>query len=122
MRRMARGEGKAGCIFWALVVLVVGLAAYKIVPAKIAVMQLEDRMEELAKHQQAAMKPTDWYEKNILRRAQQLDLPVKAEDIEVDKTGKRVVMDVKITIVIDFIVTQYPMSFDIHMDRDLFLV
>lgn len=121
IRSMARGEGKAGCIVWLLILGFVGLAGYRIVPAKVASMQLEDFMEELALRQDTSRKQDDFFTKQILARADELRLPVKEEDIKVRKTAKRVVMDVKYTISIDMIVTEFPMTFDLHVDRQIFL-
>ncbi|MDA8015897.1 MAG: hypothetical protein MPN21_00500 [Thermoanaerobaculia bacterium] len=120
-RSMARGEGKAGCIVWLLIVAFVGLAAQRIVPAKVAAMQLEDYMEELAMMPATARQKPDFFVKKIVGRADELRLPVKKEDVTVKKTAKRVVMTVKYTLVVDLLVFEYPMNFDIHLDRQIFL-
>lgn len=121
MFNMARGEGKAGCIIWLLIVGFLGLAGYRFVPAQVAAMELEDYMEELALRQDTSRKPDDFFIKQIKGRADELRLPVKEEEIKVRKTAKRVVMDVKFTVVIDLIVFEYPREFDIHVDRQIFL-
>lgn len=120
-RRMARGEGKAGCIVWVLIVAFVGLAAYRIVPVKVANMQLEDYLDDLALDPGTSRKPADFFVKQIKGRAFDLNLPVKEENIVVKKTGKRLVMKVSYTVVVDLIVFEYPMNFNIDFDRQLFL-
>lgn len=121
MFKMARGEGKAGCIVWLLIAGFLGLAAYRVVPAQIAAMQLEDYMEELALRQDTASKKDDFFVKMIKGRAEELRLPVKEEDIKIRKTAKRVVMEVKYTVVIDLIVWEFPKEFNLHLDRQIFL-
>lgn len=118
---MARGEGKAGCVIWTVLLIVVAMVSYKVIPAKIAAMQLEDYMEELAMMQSTARKPSDFFVKEIMRRADELRLPVKEKDIKVRKSPKRVVMDVTYTVVLDLVITEYPMTFDISVDRQIFL-
>jgi hypothetical protein len=84
-------------------------------------MQLEDYMNELALMQTTARKPPEFFVKEILARADEMLLPVKEENVTVKKSGKRVVMDVKYTVVLDLLVTDYPLTFDIHIDRPIFL-
>lgn len=121
MFKMARGEGKAGCIIWVLILGFLGLAAYRIVPAKVSSMELEDYMEELAMRPDTASKNASFFEKQIKGRADQLRLPVDEKDIKISKTAKRIVMEVKYTVVIDLIVFDYPMNFDLVLDRQIFL-
>lgn len=121
MFNMARGEGKAGCIIWLLIVGFLGLAGYRFVPAQVAAMELEDYMEELALRQDTARKPDEFFMKQIKGRADELRLPVKEENIKIKKSAKRVVMEVEFTVVIDLIVYEYPKQFQIHIDRQIFL-
>jgi len=118
---MARGEGKAGCVIWTLLLLFAALVAYRYVPAKVSAMQLEDFMNELALMQSTSRKPPEFFVKEIIARSWELQLPVKEENVTVSKSQKRVVMDVKYTIVLDLLVTDYPLKFEIHVDRQIFL-
>ena len=47
-----RGEGRAGCIFWLAVLVVIALIGLKAVPVKYASAQLFDYMDEQAKFAQ----------------------------------------------------------------------
>lgn len=118
---MARGEGKAGCIIWTVLLLFAALVAYRYVPAKVSAMQLEDFMNELALMQTTSRKPAEFFVKEILARADEMLLPLKEENVTVKKSQKRVVMDVKYTVVLDLLVTDYPLTFEIHIDRQIFL-
>ena len=120
MRAMAKGEGKAGCIFWGLVVTVVVFLAVKVVPLQVAKMQLEDSMKEMALS--APRKPGHWFKREIVARAKALDIPVEEKNIKVQKSQRRVVMDVEYTVILDLVVTEYPLKMKIHMDRDIFLM
>lgn len=120
MRTMAKGEGKAGCIFWGLLVVVVAFLAFKVVPLQIAKMQLEDTMKEMA--MAGARKNSQWFENEIMARAKNLDIPLERKNVKVQKSSRRVVMDVEWTVVLDLIVTDYPLQMSIHLDREIFLM
>lgn len=122
MRRLRSqsGEGKAGCIFWILVLLVAVLAATRIVPVKISTMQLEDFMKELPMHYPT--KQQSFYEREIANRAEQLRLNIPKEKIQVKKYSERLVMDVKFTVPLDFIIFEYGWNIQIYQDLDIFLI
>ena len=119
MRRMAKGEGKAGCVFYSLLVIVIAILAVKVVPVQVSKMQLKDHMKELA--MTSPRKNADWFERRIKSRADDLFIPVEKKNIEVKKTSKRVVMDVKYTVVLDLVFMEYPLQQKIHLDREIFL-
>lgn len=115
-----RGEGKAGCVFWILILLVGGLVAWRWIPATIADMQLRDHMDELAK-----LYPRDdarSFERKILNRANELNIPLQDKHVVVKKTGQRVIMDVEYTVPLDFFVFTYNKHYKHHMDRDIYLM
>lgn len=120
MRRLGsqRGEGKAGCLFWILVLMVIALAASRIVPVKIATMQLEDHMKDLP-----ALYPRKdqaFYEKSIRDRGRELGLEIPRERIKVRKQTERVIMDVRFTVPLDFVAFQHDWNVEIYQDLDIF--
>lgn len=119
MSRMVKGEGKAGCIFYTLLALAVAFLAFKVVPVQVSKMQLQDYMKELA--MTSPRKNARWFERQIKGRADDMMIPVEAKNIKVKKTAKRVVMDVKYTVVLDLVVMEYPLEQKIHLDREIFL-
>ncbi|HEX9737336.1 MAG TPA: hypothetical protein VGG06_35675 [Thermoanaerobaculia bacterium] len=118
--RRQRGEGKAGCIFWSLLFLIGGMLAWQMIPAKIADMQLKDHLEEMARHNPSKDGP--WFREQILRRAKDLEIPLKQEDVTVEKTQRRVRMKVKYTVSLDFIFTSFPWTFSHDVERDIFII
>jgi len=119
-RKWQRGEGKAGCIFWILVLGIGVFTAWQMVPPKIADMQLKDYVEELA--QLEPRKSRDWFETAILNRAKDLDIPLKKQDLKVDKTLQRVKVEMSYVVEVDFIVTTYKWKFEHKLERDIFLM
>ena len=93
MRRFAtqRGEGKAGFLFWILVLAIGVMVGSKVIPVKISTMQLKDHMEELAMTQ--PRKAQHFFEREIANRARELDLEIPKDQIRVRKTDERVIMD-----------------------------
>lgn len=118
--RAERGEGKIGCIFWSLVTLVFALFAFEMVPVKIATMQLEDHMKELAMTQ--PWKPREFFEREIFNKSRALKLDVPRKQIRVKKFSERVIMDVEFTVPVEVLTFNWDWEIKIHVDRDLFLM
>lgn len=119
-RKWQKGEGKAGCIFWLLLLGIGVFTAWQMVPPKIADMQLKDYVEELA--QLEPRKSGEWFEQAILNRAKDLEIPLKKNDLKVDKTLRRVKVEMTYIVPIDFIVTTYKWKFEHKLERDIFLM
>jgi hypothetical protein len=118
-RKNARGEGKLGCIFWIVVVLIVGTLMYRYIPTRIAIAELEDFCGETALH--VGRTAAEDVQRSIYDRARELNLPVKMEDIKVNKMRDRIIIDVNFVNTIDLIVTKKDRQVDIHVDKPYFL-
>lgn len=119
MRRLAKGEGKLGCIFWLLLLSALGLGLYRWLPSKIAVAELQDYMEDIGMHEGRAS--ADQLKKLVMERAGQLKLPLEEKNLRVEKGRDRIVMDAEMTIVIDLVVTKKPWVAKIKVDRPVFV-
>ena len=120
IRNAQRGEGRLGCFFWLLLLGIGVLIAARVVPVKIAVAQLKDHMEDLAERH--ARGTSDQFQRSILQRAKELDLPVEPKHIVVKKSKKRAIMDVEFVVPLDFLVMTYEYEVKIHVDRDIFII
>ena len=118
--RSQRGEGKAGCVFWLLILLLGILVAYRIIPAQISHAKLTDYMEELAKFY--PRKEGKWFKESIMNKAKDLEIPLEAQNVQIDKTAQRIKMRVHYTVPMSFFVWTYEKSYDINMDRDIFII
>ena len=119
-RKWQKGEGKAGCIFWILLMGIGIFTAWQMVPPKIADMQLTDYIEELA--QLEPRRSGDWFENAIMNRARDLEIPLDKKKLKVDKTLRRVKVELEYVVPINFIVTTYEWRFEHKLDRDIFLM
>ena len=120
-RRSERGEGNLGCILWLLALGLAILIAWKAVPVKLQSTELYDYMDELAKFSAAQMKP-DELKKRILDRAAQLQIPLRKEDVRVERNGDRIYMEVEYTIPVEYPGYTYQWNFHHKLDRPIFIV
>lgn len=113
-----RGEGKIGCIFWVLVLLVAGMIAVKVVPVKIQSAEFYDYMEEQAKFGLQAT--PEGIKQQILQKARDLDLPVKADNLTVQRVAEEIRIHCKYQVPIEFPGYTYVWKFDEKINRPLF--
>lgn len=113
-----RGEGKIGCIFWILVLVVVGTVAAKMIPVKIESAEFYDYMEEQAKFGLQAS--PEGIKRQIMRKARDLDLPVKSENLTVERVAEEIRIHCKYEIPIEFPGYTYIWKFDEKINRPLF--
>ena len=121
MRRFGsqRGEGRIGCLFWILVLAIIALVAFRVIPIKIATMQLEDHIDDLVVAH--PRKSQGFFEKEIRVRAEQLDLKIPKDQIKVRKTDERIIVDIRFTKTLDFIAFQHDWNIVIYEDLDIFI-
>ena len=109
-RRRERGEGRMGCLFGLVILLIGILIAYKMIPVKVKAADMRDVVQKEAR---AAGQHSDkMIAETILARAKQLELPVDKENIEVRRTSGEIIVDVKYTVPIVF--PGYTFNWDFH--------
>lgn len=114
------GQGKLGCILWLLVLLAFLGICFKAIPVKIHSAELYDFMEEQAMFAGSA-KPEE-IKKRILRRAEELELPLKAKDLSVEQHGGRIRMKATYTVPLEFPGYTHYWKFEHVIDRPVFVV
>jgi hypothetical protein len=119
MRSRQSGQGKIGCVLWLAAFAIAGLVAYKMIPIRIQAAELSDFMTEQAKW--AGHQPADNIKKVIVDRAKELRLPVRPEDVKVEKTRDRIRMEAKYTVPVEFPGYTYYWDFHHQIDRALFV-
>jgi len=120
--RGEQGKANIGCIIWLAIVVLVGYGLYKIVPVKIASSTFYDAMQEQASF--GSIKSVQAIEYEILRRAQELDIPVTKENLTIKKVRESITIEAHYEITIDFFngAYKYVWKFDPVVTRPLFLV
>lgn len=113
-----RGEGRLGCILWTALLVVAVMIAWKMVPIKIASADLEAFMDEQAKF--SAKRSSSDVKKAILKKAEELDLPLDAKELVVQKTEDHIKMRATYTVPVEFPGYTYDWDFEVVIDRDIF--
>lgn len=116
-----RGEGRIGCIIWTLILAAGILVSAKVIPYQIALAEFKDDLKGVA---QTMPRGTEQQFINFIYKTgtEKYDLPIDRKRIKVQKSKKRVVMDVEFTITLDFLVYTHTWPVSIHIDRDIFLI
>ncbi|HEY3203183.1 MAG TPA: hypothetical protein VGL03_05935 [Thermoanaerobaculia bacterium] len=117
-----RGAANFGCIVWLVILGLVGYVLYKVVPVKIATSEFYDTMQEQAAF--GSIKDPKFIEFEILRKADELRLPVKKENLKITKTHQSITVEAHYEVTIDFFggAYKYLWKFDPVVIRPLFAV
>lgn len=114
-----RGEGKLGCVIWLIILALAGLIAYKAIPVKLASSQLYDYMDDQARF--GARVSPEALRSRIVRRAKELELPVRERDVKVAKRGGMIRMECQFTVPVNVLGYTYDWDFDLVVDRQIFI-
>jgi hypothetical protein len=117
--RTSRGEGNLGCIFWAIVLVLVVVVAFKVVPVRIRSAELYDFMVDQAGY--ATHVPAESIQKRILSKARELDLPLDKDHLRVERVGDNIRMDATYTVPVEFPGYTYYWEFRHEVKRPLYI-
>lgn len=120
--RGMRGKGMIGCLLWLVVIAAVGHVLYKVVPIKIKSSTFYDTMQEQASFGSIKSEQQILYE--VLRRAQELEIPVTRETVTVTRSRSAVTIEAHYTIPVEFFggAYKYVWKFDPVVSRPTFAV
>lgn len=119
-RSAHKGEGRIGCIFWLLVLIVGALIAWEVVPIKMKSVEFHDFIED-----QAAVatysRDAEAMKKRILAKASELDIPLDKDKLEVTRIGDRIRIKASYTIPAEFPGYTHYWKFEHEIDRNLYI-
>ena len=120
--RSVRGAANVGCIVWLVILGLVGYILFKIVPVKIASSEFYDVMQEQASF--GSIKDVKFIEFEILRKAQELQIPVTKDNLKVTRSREALTVEAHYEITIDFFngAYKYVWKFDPVVVRPTFAV
>jgi|SRR5579872_4942685 len=110
-RRSQRGAGKLKSVVFALVLLMGIYAAFKLVPPYVSEYQLQDKMQELARFGIVNRYSEEQVRENVFKTVQDLDLPVKREDIKVTVTQATCRISLEYSVPVDLLVYSTELHF-----------
>ena len=102
-RRSQRGEGKLKSIVFTLIIILGIYVAYKLVPPYVNEYQLQDKMQEIARFGIVNRYSDEQVRENVFKTVQDLNLPIKREDIKVTITQAICKISLDYTVPVDLL-------------------
>ena len=117
-KRSERGEGQMGCLF-GLILMAIGIfIAWKLVPIKVRAAEL--RQEVLDQSKAGGMRSDDRIMAAILRKAEEDNLPVTADNVKIKRTNNTITVDVDYFVPVDFPGYKFNWEFTVHAENPMF--
>lgn len=119
--RRERGEGQFGCLVGLVILLIAGLIAYKMIPVKVKAADLRETIVDESKS--AGQHGDAQIRRQILAKAEQLELPVTDKDISIKRTGGNIgniQVNVEYTVSVTFPGYVYQWHFHVATDNPVF--
>jgi hypothetical protein len=114
-----RGGSKLSLIVTLIIVAALGFTAVKIVPVYVEAYQFQDSIEAESRFALTGYpkKSVEDIRDDIYKKAQDLGIPAKREDIRVNVTNGSVEIGTDYSVLIDLKVYQYTLQFHPHADN-----
>jgi hypothetical protein len=109
--RAQHGEGAFKAIVFTVILVFGFYSAFKLLPPYIAEYQLSDKMQEQAKFGVVNRYTEDQIRETVFKEAQDLDVPIKKEDIKVLASSSVVRISLDYRVPIDLIVYKMELHF-----------
>ena len=120
-QRIRNGQRGGAKIKFALTMIILGamaFSAWKVVPSWFANYQLQDAITTEARFATSTFpkKTADDIRDDVYKKAQELGVPVKKEDIQVTMDGNLIAISLAYSVTFDLAVTQITHQFNLHAD------
>jgi len=114
-----RGSSKTNLFVTLLILGVMAFAGIKIVPIYFANYQLQDSVESESRFALTGYpkRSVDDIRNDVSRKAQELGIPAKPEDVHVEVSNGSVDIGLDYTVLIDLAVFQWNKQFHVHADN-----
>ncbi len=110
-RRFERGEGRLKAIVYTAILVFAIYSAVKILPSYVSNYQLQDKMQEQARFAVVNRYPEEHIRDLIFKEVQDLDVPVKREEIKIVSNSGVVRISMDYTVPIDLFVYRFNLHF-----------
>ena len=110
-RRSERGEGKPKAIIVTVIILFAIYSAVKIVPAYVKEYELQDKMQEQARFAVVNRYPEEKIREIIFKEVEDLELPVKREEVKIVSNPGVVKIAMDYTVPVDLLVYHFDLHF-----------
>jgi len=114
-----RGGAKFNFLLTVLVLGAMGYAGFKVVPAYVNDYQFQDFIQQESRFALAGYprKSPDDLRNDVIKKAKELDLPLKSEDIRVSVSNTNVDISADYSVTFDLSVYQWTHDFHHHADN-----
>jgi hypothetical protein len=120
-RNRQRGEGRVKFMI-TLIIIVSGVyLMFKIVPPYISDYQLKDTLSTEGRFYAAHQKTDEQVKGTVWKEIQDLGIPAKREDIQLQTVGRSVHISVKYTVVVDLLGYQLNLNFNPDSENPIIL-
>lgn len=116
--RYQRGEGQAGCVVGIILLLIGIFIAYKLIPVKLNAAELRQTVHDEAK--MAGSRSDGRIMTGILRKAEELRLPVTADNVKINRANNQISIDVTYVVPVEFPGYVYKWTFHHSADNPIF--
>jgi predicted membrane protein len=118
-RNSQRGEGRLKLMITLIVIISVVYLMFKIVPAYVNDYQLKDTLTTEGRFQAARQKTEEQVRNSIWKEIQELGVPAKREDIQIQTSGRSLRISVKYTVVVDLPGYQLNLNFNTNSENPI---
>jgi len=114
-----RGGSKLNFLITLAVLGAIGYAGFKVVPAYVNDYQFQDWIQQESRYALSGYpkKSTDDIRNDVIKKAKELDLPIKSEDIRVSVSNTNVDISADYSVTFDLSVYQWTHDFSHHADN-----
>lgn len=113
-----RGEGQVGCVIGLILLLIGVFIAYKLIPVKVKAAEL--RQEVYDESKSAGMHNDERILASILRKAQDLGLPVTEKNVTIKRGRVDIRIDVEYVVPVEFPGYTYQWKFHHRAENPIF--
>ena len=109
--RSQRGAGTIKALVWTAILIYGAFAAYKIIPPYVAEYQLSDKIQEQARFAVVNRYSEDQVRDEVYKTVQDLEIPVKREDIKIVSNNSIVKISLDYYVPVDLLVYHLELHF-----------
>jgi cell division protein FtsL len=110
-RNPERGGANLKAIIWTMILAAFVYVAAMLLPVLVNEYEFQDSIQDIARFASVNHKNNDQIKQAVLDVAQKQDLPVQAEDVQVDGRGGNVHINVEYSVTIDLKFYQWTLNF-----------
>jgi hypothetical protein len=118
--RAERGEGRGGCIFGLIFLLVAIFVAYKMIPIKVKAAELRGTIIDQAKSAGLPRHDDAYIRHAIMYKAKTLQLPLNDKDLKIHRTGSNIRIAAEYVVPVDFPGYTYNWKFRHEYENPIF--